>query len=193
MLQPTYAICFLNEALFGDARYHHCFRVRDDEEGVLLCKDLEIHTLELSKFNVPVEEVKTPLERWCYFFKHGASLDLASLPATLDVPVIRKAVEVLMRVSQTELERQRYLERQRAERDAASLAEDARVAHQEGIEKGKRIGRIQVWQKILKQAEASSEELNRRSEEELLQMEESLERQFSEKKEVNGKPPADRT
>ena len=109
-----------------------------------------------------------------------------------------------MRVSQTELERQRYLERQRAERDAASLAEDARVAHQEGfdegwkkgfdegIEKGKRIGRIQVWQQFLQQAEVSSEELNRRSEEELLQMEESLERQFSEKKGANGTPSADK-
>jgi hypothetical protein len=98
---------------------------------VLLCKDLEIHLLELSKFDLPVEQVQTPLERWCYFFRHGAALELENLPATLDVPVIRKAVEVLMKVSQSELERQRYLEWQRIEQDAASLAEDVRVAKEE--------------------------------------------------------------
>ena len=89
-----------------------------------------MHLLELPKFAVPVEQVQTPLERWCYFFKH-ASLELDNLPATLDVPVIRKAVEVLMKISQNELERQRYLERKRAEQDAASLAADVRDAHEE--------------------------------------------------------------
>src|SRR5213078_2718317 len=99
LLQPSYTICFLNERLFQDAAYHHTFWVYDVEHQVRLSKDLEIHVIELSKFDVPVEQVKTALERWCYFFKHGASLDLDSLPATLDVPVIRKAVEVLVRVS----------------------------------------------------------------------------------------------
>jgi predicted transposase/invertase (TIGR01784 family) len=60
MIQPTYAICFVGENLFDDAAYPHCFRVYDAEHGVLLCKDLEIHIIELSKFNLPVEEVKTP-------------------------------------------------------------------------------------------------------------------------------------
>jgi predicted transposase/invertase (TIGR01784 family) len=130
MLHPTYMICFLTEALFDDAAYHHRFRVFDQDRGVELCQDLEIHTIELGKFALSVEDVKTPLERWCYFLKHGASLDLETLPATLDVRVIRKAVEVLMQLSQNELERQRFLERQRAQRDAASLAADARTARE---------------------------------------------------------------
>jgi predicted transposase/invertase (TIGR01784 family) len=131
MLLATHAVCFLNETLLPDAVYHHCFHVFDEEHGVLLCKDLEIHLLELSKFDLAVEQVQTPLERWCYFFRHGAALGLEDLPATLDVPVIRKAVEVLMKISQSELERQRYLERQRAEQDAASWAEDMRVAQED--------------------------------------------------------------
>ena len=67
LLQPTYGICFLNEPLFDDAVYHHCFRVYDAEHQVLLCKDLELHLIELSKFDVPVELVQTQLQRWCYF------------------------------------------------------------------------------------------------------------------------------
>jgi len=139
----------------------------------------------------------------------GASLELATLPATLDVPVIRQAVEVLMRISQSELERQRYLERQRAEQDAASLAEDARVAHQvgfdegleqgiekgieQGIEKGIQIGRIKLLQQLLEQPETSNEELSRLPEQQLGQLEESLKQQLRGKRLPNGPPPPDRT
>jgi predicted transposase/invertase (TIGR01784 family) len=131
MLHPTYFISFLDETLFEDEpSYHHCFHIRDAKQGRLLCKDLEIHLLELTKFNVLVEEVKTPLERWCYFLKHGASLDQATLPATLDDPQIRQALEVLMRVSRDEMERQRAMERQKMENDAAALVADARRAHE---------------------------------------------------------------
>jgi predicted transposase/invertase (TIGR01784 family) len=70
LLQPTYSICFLNEALITDALYRHRFRPWDDEHGVLLFKGLEIHLLELSKFEVPAEEVKTPT----------ASVELHRLP-----------------------------------------------------------------------------------------------------------------
>ncbi len=136
LLQPTYSICFLNQAMFDDTAYRHTFHVHDVEHGIRLCRDLEMHILELSKFDVPVEEVKTPLERWCYFFKHGASLEPNSLPATLDVPRIRQAVEVLMRISQDEIDRERYRERQRALRDAAAREESAQVAQQEAYDRG---------------------------------------------------------
>ena len=242
LLQPTYAICFVNETLFDDADFHHCFVVCDKKNDTVLCKDLEIHVLELNKFKLPVEEVKTPLERWCYFFKHGAALDPKQLPATLDVPVIRQAMEVLVRISQNELERQRYLERQRAERDAASLVADARDAKEElragqenareevrvarenareevrvaqenareelriaqenareeareearvALQKGIRIGRIQLLQHQLNQPETSHEDLNRLPEPALVQLEESLKLQLSASKQANGTPPAD--
>ena len=131
MLHPTYTICLLNEPLIDDAFYHHCFGLYDKEHDVSLGKDLQMHLLELSKFNVPVEEVRTPLERWCYFFKHGASLERDKLPAMLDVPVIRKAVEVLMKISQSEREREWMLERERVERDARDLAATARAAQED--------------------------------------------------------------
>src|SRR5436309_983802 len=94
-------------------------RICGDEDNALLL-------IDLSKFNLTAEQVKTPLERWCYFFKHGASLDLDNLPATLDVPVIRKAVEVLVKISQSEREREWAEERKRAERDRFNWIDTAR-------------------------------------------------------------------
>jgi predicted transposase/invertase (TIGR01784 family) len=200
LLQPTYSICFLNEVLLPDVSYRHRFRVYDDEHGVLWFKGLEIHLLELSKFEVPVEEVKTSLERWLYFFRHGASLDPGHLPATLDVPVIRQAVEVLVKISQSELEHQRYLEQQRIERDAANIVaaarvaeENARTARKVGLDQGKVIGRIQLLQQLLAQPETASDELEQLSEQALEQLEESLKRQLSAPKPANGSSPTEKT
>src|SRR5262245_26933562 len=41
----------------------------------LFCKDIEVHVLELGKFTLTAQQVQTPLERWCYFLKHGEELD----------------------------------------------------------------------------------------------------------------------
>jgi predicted transposase/invertase (TIGR01784 family) len=201
LLLPTYTLCFVTAPLFPDASWHHIFRVYDAEHQVVLCKDLEIHLLELSKFDLPVEQVKTGCERWGYFFKHGAELGLEDLPASLDVPVIRMAVEVLMRISQSERERQWALERQRAERDAASAAEDARMARQdgykegreEGLEEGLRIGRIQMLQQLLHQPETPRAELSALSDAQLEQLEESLKRQLSGSQDANGASSSDTT
>jgi predicted transposase/invertase (TIGR01784 family) len=214
MLLPTYSICFINERLFRDSVYHHTFRVCDEAHGVVFCKDLEIHVLELSKFAVPVEEVKTSEERWCYFFKHGASLDPDAFPVTLDVPVIRRAVEVLVRISQDDIEHQRFLERERVRQDAESLAADARVAQEElraaqeelraaqeslraAQEKARRaegVGRIHVLQQMLEHPETPSDELHRLPEENLLQIEDALRRELNATKATNGgtadEPPA---
>jgi len=201
LLMPTYLLCFLGETLFKeDAHYHHRFRVYDAEHDALLCRDLEIHVLELSKFNVPVEEVKMVRERWCYFVKHGAALDLATLPATLADPMIRQALEVLMKISQEERERQWAMEWERIRMDDASLRGDLRAAKEEAQEearvalgKGQRIGRIQLLQQLLAQPETSLEELVLLAEQDLLQMEESLKHQLSGRKQANGAPTSDPT
>jgi predicted transposase/invertase (TIGR01784 family) len=214
LLQPTYLICFIDDTLFQDSAYHHCFRVYDDTHGVLLCKDLEIHVVELSKFTVPVEALQTPLDRWCYFFKHGTALDPAKLPPTLDNPMIRKAVEVLVKISQAEIERQRAAERLRAQYDYQDSMTSAKVAgrqegreegrqegRQEGIEigveigfeKGTRIGHIQILQKLLGQPETPTAQLRQKPETDLVQLEETLLRLLQEgKKPINGTPPTDK-
>jgi hypothetical protein len=86
-------------------------------------------------------------------------------------------------VSPDEMKYHRDLERQRIEQDAASLAADLRVA--------RIIGRIHLLRQLLGQPEPPKEELNCLREATLAQMEESLKRQLSGKKNGNGtSPPA---
>ncbi len=207
LLQPTFSKCFLDGAMYSDAAYHHTFRLIDPEQGVPFCKDLEIHLLELAKFAVPVEQVRTPLEQWCSFLKYGASLDLESLPATLDVPPIRQAVEVLVKICQDERAREYYQERERAERDLANILEALEVAREEkkqaleerkqalekAREEGEWMGRIRLLQQLLQQPETSREELNQMPLSDLQQLEESLKQQLAARKPSNGTPPADKT
>lgn len=98
-----------------------------------------------------------------------------------------------MKISQSEIDRHRYLERQRAERDAASLLEHAQLALQKGFEKGVLIGRIRLSQQLLHQPETSKEELLRLDVEDLMRLEEELTRQLTGKKEVNGSIPTDKS
>ncbi len=103
--------------------------------------------------------------------------------------VICKRVEVLVKISQSELERQRHLERQRAERDAASLAADARVAYQKGFETGILVGHIQVSQMFLGQPETPRQELARLDREDLEDLEYSLMQQVNAKMQAPETPP----
>jgi len=103
-----------------------------------------------------------------------------------EVPAIRKAENGLMMISQDELERQRYLEWQRAALDAVSRTGDVRAAREDlqkareitrlareearaavelqallAQEQGIRIGRIQLLRELLQQPETPSEDLDR--------------------------------
>jgi hypothetical protein len=80
-----------------------------------------------------------------------------------------------------------------AQENAKAAQENARTAQERGIEQGKTIGRIQLLQQLLAQPETPSEELGRLSQDALVQMAESLQRQFSSRKQANGTPPADAT
>jgi len=177
-LCAAYSIAFLDGRLFDDDSYHHTFRAWDANSGTLLCKELELHTIELPKFNLTPEQCSTPLERWCYFLKHGETLDDENLPSSLDVPPIRQALEILRMLSQDELERERYLDRLKAQRDAASLLHAAHFAREAGQEEGQLIGRIQLCQRMLKQPVAPKEELLKQSVDELARLAEQLEGQL---------------
>ena len=52
-LHPVYAICLVNGILFKDAdKVHHAFRLTDQDSGRILDKTIEIHTLELGRYNL---------------------------------------------------------------------------------------------------------------------------------------------
>jgi hypothetical protein len=106
-----------------------------------------------------------------------------------------------VRVTPDELKWHRDQERQRAERDAANLVAESRMARQRGFdegggkgtEEGIRMGRIQAFQQLLGPPEMPRTELSQLSEQALEQMEESSKRQLSGPKPANGSSPTGKT
>jgi hypothetical protein len=106
--------------------------------------------------------------RWCYFPRHGESLDTAGLPGPLNIPPIQRALEVLSVLTQSEIERERYEARLKGLRDqSASLIGAKEEGRKEGHKEGALMGRIQACQNFLKQPQTPIEELETRSREEL--------------------------
>jgi predicted transposase/invertase (TIGR01784 family) len=174
-LQPTISIAFVNSRVFTDTdEYYHRFVLSDQTGRRVLTDHLEIHLIELPKFALTAEQLTTPREVWCYFLRHGESLDTATLPELLNIPPIQRALEVLNVLTQSEIERERYEARLKGMRDqSASLFGE----RQEGRKEGELMGRIRLCQKMLKLPLQSMEELATLSFEQLTQKVEQLEKQ----------------
>jgi flagellar biosynthesis/type III secretory pathway protein FliH len=131
-------------------------------------------------------------------------LDTDKLPQALDTPAVRRAMEVLTMMTQSELERDRYEARVKAERDRISILEEhqeelkqmqealargrqeaqealtqgRQEGRQEGLEKGGVIGRILAFQEVLKVPLTPREQLHAMPIAELQALAEALAHQF---------------
>jgi hypothetical protein len=163
--------------------------VRDAEESAVVFSDqLAVVVIELPKFGRDVQELSNALERWCYFLRHGEELDADNLPGPLQVPLMHRAMEVLRMVTQSDLERERYEARLKFQRDWNVHLRDAREDGEKlglergeklGLERGVLIGRVQAYERLLKQAPTPPEALRSLSLEELAALAERLERQLT--------------
>ncbi len=157
-LQPTISISFVNSVLFAQTPdYHLDFQLRSSRHPELIFSPQQaIHVLELPKFRLTAEELADPLDVWCYFLVHGIDLDTEKLPVALRIPPVQRAMEVLQMLTQSDLERERYQARLKAQRDQFSYL---KIAREEGVEQGKTIGRIHLCQELLKLPLTPPEEL----------------------------------
>jgi len=168
-LRPTISICFVNTPLFADkAAYHLVFKLCDREHDVVFNDHIEVHILDLSRFTKTVTELVTALDRWLYFLRYGENLDPAALPPELDYPEIRRALEVLQKMNQTTVERERYEARQKHLHDVATWEYQ-----------GNLLGRIQVCERLLGRAPTSQEELRQLSNDELERLAVNLEAEIA--------------
>jgi predicted transposase/invertase (TIGR01784 family) len=184
-LRPTISVCFVNGVLFPeDARHHLVFRLAEAERGLLLTDDLEIHLLELPKFTKTAEQLSSPLDRWLFFLRHGAELDPGRLPPSLDVPMLRRAMEVLTVFTQDERERAAYEASLKFQRDQLSLlqlveeAKEAKERAAQATERGTLMGQIRLFQELLKQPQTPNAELAELPLEDLAAMLAGLRKQF---------------
>ena len=180
-LHPVSSICLLNGILWPDAtRVHHAFRLADAQSGRILAGTLEIHTLELGRYNLRESELATAgtLDCWLYWLLHAHEYESAALLDLLPQPAIRQATETLARIAEITEDKAMYDAREKAIRDRQwQLNAAFREGQREGEIKGEindRIERIQSLQGILRVPVSDEQELRAMTVEQLQSLTHSL-------------------
>lgn len=112
------------------------------------------------------------------------------MPAAMNKPLVMKAMEVLVKMSQDAVERERYESRLKWERDQRQREKDQRQrendakkreedARKEGLELGAYYGEISTLQLVLKRPETPKQELAKLSLDELRRLADELKQQIT--------------
>jgi predicted transposase/invertase (TIGR01784 family) len=161
-LHPVYSICLLNGILWPDAtRVHHAFRLADAESGRVLRGTLEIHTLELGRYNLRESDLRSAslLDCWLYWLLHAHEYEPAALLELLPQPAIRQATETLARIAEISEDKAMYDAREKAIRDRkwelnGAFREGQREGLREGEIKGEVKGEIKGEIKLIRTLQA---------------------------------------
>jgi len=186
-LRPTISICLLNQVLFEEVEdYHLAFGLFNVEHGLRFSDHLELHVLELPKFVRALEELREPLEKWLYLFRHAATMEVGALPAPFREPIYERMMKELDMLTKDFTEWERYESRQKAIRDQMSLLEGAleqglEKGLEQGLEQGALMGRVQLCQQLLRLPVTPQDELLRLPFEELRALAESLRSELAER------------
>jgi predicted transposase/invertase (TIGR01784 family) len=159
-LKATYSICLLMRNLWDDDQLHHQFRLVDRESGRVLEDSIEIHTVELAKYNGGPSEVRSAsdLEQWAYWIKNSSEHTVEELRELLPGLEFLRATGELNAIREITEEKQMYDAREKASLDIQSNLMDARQeGRQEGIEIGEQRGEqrgklkasIQIYEGLL--------------------------------------------
>ena len=190
-IRPVYTICFLDGLLWRESPLgHHRFRLQSPETGKSLGEVLEVHVLEMSRYNASEEDLAGlgQLARWIYWLRHAHLYGAAELRALFPGPGFQRAIDVVEGIAMKTEDRALYESRLKAERDRLWLRNSALVEGreegrelgreeglQEGLEKGLLLGRITAYRKQLGQPELAQADWQGKSLEELREWADRLE------------------
>ena len=121
-LTRTVAINILAFDLFDRKQYpdmHSCFGVYDPKTGCQLTSQLEIHFLELKKFQPNTRKELSRMEKWAAYFSPSTSEEEMDAIVKSDAD-IRAAVEVEKMFTQDEVARRAYEKAEKFRRDQAA-------------------------------------------------------------------------
>lgn len=109
-LKKTISINILNFDYFIDeVDYHNIFHLLNAKSHKRCFEDLELHFIELEKFDRDLKFLKTALDRWTSFLKRAGIYKAKDLPPELSIdPKIDKAMRVLDTMALNQEERQIY-------------------------------------------------------------------------------------
>ena len=156
-LNKTIGIHILNFISIPETKeYHNTFRPFAKESNVHYFKDMELHTIELSKIEDQIKgekldeadelrlllsKIRTSLDRWVAFLTRHNLLNKDNLPKGLKDPQLKKALEVIEVMNLSDEERDAYEAHLKWLRiEASTLKKAKRDAREEGKNEGKKEG-----------------------------------------------------
>ena len=75
-LRPVIFIGILDFVHTENKKYISRSQVRDIETGEQTIKDMEFTFIELPKFKLELDDLKTLIEKWVYFIKNGENIEV---------------------------------------------------------------------------------------------------------------------
>jgi predicted transposase/invertase (TIGR01784 family) len=205
-LRPAISICLLTKVLFGDTpEPHHRFRLADQRHGRELEGTVEVHTVELPKYNVTEATVGggSDLERWVFFLRYADRYEAGRLRQLLPGEAFAVAIDCLETIAARTEDRMMYEQREKARRDYEMIIESVRrealaegreqgrqegrqEGREEGCEQGLLIGKVQLLKQLLGEEPPPVESLQQVSLDELSAMVDQLQQRLRSRGEQEG-------
>ena len=146
-LEKVIGIHILNFISILDSdKYHNSFHITEKETGSPYFRNVELHTVELKKFAEKAggelgelaAQIKNSLDIWSAFLTRHDLLSSGTLPESLDVPELKKALKVLNVMNFTDEEREAYEDRLKWLRiETNTLKKYEEKGYEEGLKKGR--------------------------------------------------------
>ena len=153
-LDRAITINLLNFAMLPQQKPHTVYGLYDIQSGHRLTDDLEIHFIEIPKFQVKsIKELKR-LERWMAYFSNKLSEEEMEELAMSET-AIREAIQAEHVFMQDEIERWQYEQREKAVRDYISGLD---ASWQEGMERGMEQATVKNLENLMRQMDLSPQQ-----------------------------------
>lgn len=144
-------------SIFSVEKYHNVFHIREKESQLEYFKDLELHTIELKKFeNDKIElqdivlKVQSALDMWVAFLTRHDLLHSERLPESFNQPALKKALNVLEVMNFAPEEREAYEEHLKWLRiEVNTLKKYETKGFEEGMVKGEQTALARVVNALL--------------------------------------------
>ena len=151
-LEKTIVINILNFNCLDEEDYHNTYKLLNCASKQELINHLEIHFIELEKYNKDLSEAQTTLDRWTEFLKKAHKYNKDKIPAELSqIKSIEKAIKTLDTMYLNEEEREVYEARLKWLRDEEmALKKAEKKGMEKGIEKGIEKNRKETAKRLLK-------------------------------------------
>jgi len=136
--------------------------MRDQRSGRKLDNAIEVHTVELTKYNLAEVSISqaTKLDQWAFLLLRAQDYDAATLRGLLPGIEFETAIETIQIISERTEDKQMYDQREKAQRDYEWALSGAREEGERlGMEKGELVGKVRLLQELLGLEQSSVDEL----------------------------------